>query len=143
MAGPNARMLTAAARAITLCRVRTGLDRPGDCCNLIAFAGYVEDVARDAGDISARLELDLVRTAGNTLIAHIKGCVFGKIDSRSLHCGTGVLERAFGTDLKVDGVLSGSGLRVGGNGPGVHGIDLHVGDMDAVGRKVVDGGCIF
>ena len=70
MAGPNARMLTAAARAITLCRVRTGLDRPGDCCNLIAFAGYVEDVARDAGDISARLELDLVRTAGLGL--HIK-----------------------------------------------------------------------
>lgn len=46
---PNARMLTAAARATALCRVRTGLDRPGDRRNLIAFAGYAEDVARDAG----------------------------------------------------------------------------------------------
>lgn len=65
MAGPNARILTAAARATALCRVRTGLDRPGDRCNLIAFAGYAEDVARDAGDVSACLELNFVRAAGN------------------------------------------------------------------------------
>lgn len=143
MAGPNARILTAAARATALCRVRTGLDRPGDRCNLIAFAGYAEDVARDAGDVSACLELNFVRAAGNALVAHVEGCILGKIEARLLHCGAGVLECAVGADLKVDGILRGSGLGVGGNGPGVHGVDLHVGDMDAVGRMIVDGGRVF
>lgn len=136
-------MLTAAARATALCRVHTGLDRPGDRCNLIAFAGYVEDVARDAGDVSACLELNFVCAAGNALVAHVEGCILGKIEARPLHCGAGVLECAVGADLKVDGVLRGSGLGVGSNGPGVHGVDLHVGDMDAVGRMIVDGGRVF
>lgn len=88
--------------------MRTGLDRPGDRCNLIAFAGYAEDVARDAGDVSACLELNFVRATGNALVAHVEGCILGKIEARSLHCGAGVLERAVGADLKVDGVLRGS-----------------------------------
>lgn len=78
--------------------MRTGLNRPGNACyrvagfGLICSACEVEDVARDAGDVSARFELDLVRPVGNALIAHVEGYVLRKIDARPLRCGVGILE---------------------------------------------------
>ena len=53
------------ARTIALGRVRTGLDRPRNGCDLVARAGHMEDVSRDAGDSAARLKLNLVRTIGD------------------------------------------------------------------------------
>lgn len=67
----------------------------------------MEDVSRDAGDIATRLELNLVRTIGDALVAHVEGCILGQIDVRSLCRGVGVLGRVFRTDLKVDTVLRG------------------------------------
>ena len=103
----------------------------------------MEDVSRDAGDIAACLELNLVRTIGDALVAHVEGCIFGKVEARFLRRGVGVLECLVWADLKIDGVLGGPRLGVGDDAPGLLGGNLHVGNVDAIGRKIVDGGCIL
>ena len=70
--GANATTLMMTARTIALGRVRTGLDRPRNARDLVARAGHMEDVTRDAGDIAARLELNLVCTIGDALITHVE-----------------------------------------------------------------------
>mgnify|MGYP006970639427 CR=1 FL=1 len=119
------------------------LDRPRNACDLVALASHMEDVSRDAGDIAACLELNPVRTIGDALVAHVEECIFGKVDARFLRRGMSVLECLVRADLKIDGVLGGSRLGVGDDAPGVLGADLHVGNVDAIGRKIVDGGCVL
>ena len=123
--------------------MRTGLDRPRNARDLVARAGHMEDVSRDAGDIATRLELNPVRTIGDALVAHVEGCIFGKVEACFLRRGMSVLECLVGADLKIDGVLGGSRLGVSDDAPGVLGADFHVGNVDAIGRKIVDSGCVL
>ena len=100
--GANVATPMMTARTIALGRVRTGLDRPRNGCDLVARAGHMEDVSRDAGDSAARLKLNLVRTIGDALVAHVEGCIFGKVEARFLRRGVGVLECLVWADLKID-----------------------------------------
>ena len=109
MAGPNARMLTAAARATALCRgVRTGLDRPGDRLQPDRLSPVTRKMSRvTRATFPLVIELNFVRAAGNALVASCRRLRSWK-DRGPSSCSrrrwrSGV--RLVGADLKVDGVL--------------------------------------